>query len=372
MELVLVDEENEIKKSETLVKSRYKLKPLAIKLITTIISSVQDKDEVGHEYSIALQNFTDLASLKGHDYYKKIDDATNELFKPFKINIKGNDWEKVNWVHRCKYVEAEGLIKFQIHEDIFPMIKNLKKGNYLKYDLTNILKLRSEYSIRVYEWLKDEFNKYNRYNKSAEVVLTIDFIRERLEIPKSYGYSDIRKQILEKAENDLLENCDIKFEWEVAIKLRKAVHSIKFKIYPNNKNIKKSVMLPPYLNGYMPYVKHLRKKYSGKGKYFLLMQFELNGNKQGYYFGINNDNLVYAMGLQGGDSISLSKSEAEVVLNASYLGSTHSELYRDIVNDVTDFWEFSRDTEHKEFYGIVTKEITSVLKEFDARNVAMF
>ena len=84
--LVVVDEKNEIKKSESLVKSRYKLNPLALKLITSLISAVQSSDKPDQVYQVAIKDFIDLAELKGKDYYKKLDDATDEILsKPLLI-----------------------------------------------------------------------------------------------------------------------------------------------------------------------------------------------------------------------------------------------------------------------------------------------
>ena len=266
-DLVLIDEDSEIKKSEVLVRSRYKLKPLAIKLITSLISAVQDKDTPEQEYIFSVSNFTDLAELKGKAYHKELEKAAEELFKPFKINQKGKDWDMVNWVSKCKYRHGTGTISFQIHEDILPMIKNLKKGNYLKYDLENILKLRGEYSIRIYEMLKDVYNTNARYGKSATVIFTIQYLRDTLDIPKSYRYDNIKKQILLVSQENLLKYTDIKFDFE-EIKLSRAVHSLKFKIYPNLKNIKEDVKLPAHLENFMSYVNYLRDKYKSTSKYF--------------------------------------------------------------------------------------------------------
>ena len=371
-ELVLIDEDSDIKKSEMLVKSRYKLKPLAIKLITSLISAVQDKDTPEQEYIFSVSNFTDLAELKGNAYYKELDKATDELYKPFKINIKGKDWTKINWVHTCKYMDGEGVIKFKLHPDILPMIKNLKKGNYLKYDLVNILRLRSEYSIRMYEFLKDEYNKNARYGRKAEVLFDVDFLRERLDMPKSYQWQHIKDRVLDKAQKDLLANCDIKFDWEVATKLGKKVHSIKLKIYHNAKNMKANEKLPQHLDGFMKYSEYLNKKYSAKGTYFLQANFTLEDKKAPYFFGINKDNLIYATAPAGGESINLTKSQATIIRNVSYLCSIHSELYRELIENNTDFWEFKHDTENREFYSVVMKSIQEVIKNNDVRSKPMF
>jgi plasmid replication initiation protein len=372
MSFVLIDEEQEVRKAEALVMSRYKLNPLALKLVTTLISSVQSNDKIDQVYSISVKQFTDLAELKGNAYYKELDKATDEIFqKPVKISLGGKDWLKANWCSSIQYRSGEGIIDFQISPKLFPYILRLK-NNYLKYDLKNILSLRSDYSIRLYEFLKDEYNKNGRYGKKAEAVFDIDFLRTRFEIPKSYAYKDIRVQIIDKAQKDLLANCDIKFDWEVATKLGKKVHSIKFKIYPNAKNMKANEKLPQHLDGFMKYSEYLNKKYSTKGTYFLQANFTIEDKKAPYFFGINKNNLIYATAPAGGDSINLTKAQATIIRNISYLCSIHSELYRELIENNTDFWEFKHDTENREFYSVVIKSIQEVIKNNDVRSKPMF
>ncbi len=368
-ELVLVDEDREVRKAQALVQSRYKLNPLPLKLITTLISSVQSNDTPEQEYCIRVKDFTDLQGLKGKDYYDKLDKATDEIMmKPIKVKLSSGkkDFLKANWASSIKYVEGEGIIKFKISEDIFPYILNLKE-NYLKYDLINILSLKSDYSIRIYEWLKDEFNKNARYGKSAELILEVDYIRERLEIPESYAYKDIRVQILEKAEKDLLANCDIKFTWEIASKIRKRVSHIKFKVFPNLKNIKDDVQLPPYLASFMKYVNYLKNLYKDSQKYFLAMTYDLGNGRQAFYFGINKDGFLFAMPVDGGTAVSMTKIQSETIYNASYLCSLHSDIYRDFISTKSDIWELSKDLENKEYWGVLKTEIVKVLKENDCR-----
>lgn len=370
-ELVLIDDSIEVRKAQELVKSRYKLNPLALKLITTLIGSVQDSDEPNRVYKVRVKDFIDLQGLKGKDYYSKLDSATDEIMsKPIRIDLGGKDFFKANWCSSIIYRNGEGVIDFKISDELLPYIKDLK-NNYLKYDLINILPLRSDYSVRIYEWLKDEFNKYGRYGKKAEVILTVDFIRERLEIPKSYTYKDIRRQIIDKAKEDLEKHCDIKFTWEVSNKIGRAVSHIKFKIYPNKKEFENE-KLPAYLDTYLSYVNYLKPLYSGNSGYFIVLNIDIGNGINGYYFGINKDGYVFATPVTGGDSIRVNKSTAEKVLSASYTCSLHSEVYRDFISNKSDIWELSKDLEHKDYWGVLKKEIVEVIKNHDIRVKRLF
>lgn len=370
-ELVLFSDDIEVKKAQELVQSRYKLSPLPLKLITTLIGSVQDTDEPNKKYIIRVKDYTDLQNLKGNDYYKKLKDACYEIMsRPIIIGKKGQkDFSMFNWASSCIYKSGEGLIEFKISDELLPYIKDLK-NSYLKYDLINILQLRSDYSIRIYEWLKDEFNKNARYGKKAELILKIEFIREKLEIPISYRWDNIKTQILNKSKEDLEKNCDIKFEWEIASKNGRAISHIKFKIYPNKTNLER--VIPSFLDTFMKYTNYLRELYKGSQKFFLLMNYELGEGKQTYYFSINHDGYMYAISSTGGESKEMTKVQSELIYNASYLCSKHSEIYREFISSKSDFWELRKDTENKDYWKIIETEIITVLKEHDCRVKPMF
>jgi hypothetical protein len=325
-----------------------------------LISAVQDKDTADQEYLFSVNNFIDLAELKGKAYHKELEKAAEELFKPFKINQKGKDWDMVNWVKKCKYRHGTGTIAFQVHDDILPLIKNLKKGNYLKYDLENILRLRGEYSIRIYEMLKDEFNKNGRYNRNAETIYTVQYLRDTLEIPKSYRYDNIKQQILLVAQSNLLKYTDIKFDFEI-IKLSRAVHSIKFKIYPNLKNIKQEVKLPQHLDNFLSYVNYLRGKYAANFKYFLMGNLKLKGVKKVCRFGINAKKMMYASDVNTNEIIYPNKSESEIIYKTSYLCSLHSDIYRDFIETEQDFYD--KEVNDREYYDLIINELNRVLTD---------
>ncbi len=365
-ELVFVDERLEVKKTQELVRSRYRLKPLALKLITTLISGVQNDDTSKQEYCIRVKDFTDLQGIKGKDYYKKLDDATEEILKkPITIKLAENDFLKMNWCSSIEYKDGQGLIKFQISPKLLPYIKDLK-NNYLKYDLMNILPLRSEYSIRIYEWLKDELNKYTRYGKKAELVLELSEIVKRLEIPKSYQLIHIKERVLDKAKEDLEKNCDVSFDWEVAQKNGRKVTHIKFIIYSNKKNIA-IAQLPPYLDTFMSYVNYLKAIYKDNNSYFILMSVDIGDGRGLYYFGVDKNDYIFAMSSDGGYGKKVNKEMAEKALNASYLCSLYSEVYRDFIKNSEDIWEISRKLQYEKYWSVLGEEISNVLNEHDCR-----
>jgi len=335
---------------------------------------VQKEDMPEQEYVISIRDYVEKSELKGNSANENLKEACFEIMsKPIYIGKKGTkDFLIVNWASSCRYIDGDAIIKFRISPDLLPYIINLKE-KYLKYNIKNILSLRSEYVIRLYEWLKDELNTKARYGKSAEIIITVEELREKFEIPVSYQWQHMKERILNKAQKDFLKYTDIKFDWEVASKIRKAVYSIKFKIYKNDKNIEIDEKLPTYLNTFLDFVNWLRERYFDTDKYFLFGNFKYEEleKKGNYFFGIDKKNLVFAMHRDGGYGKTLSKSKAQMILNTAYLCALHSEIYREMLINKEDFFEMYEKAEYIDLFNLAVKEIIEVLKKHNPREMPL-
>ena len=228
----------EVKKSEAIVKARYKLSPLAIKFISVIISNLKRSDDINEEYVLKVKDFKELTGQKTKRIYELIDEALNDLLKnPLTIPLgdEKNSILKANWVSGAVYNEGE--VRFMIYPKLRPFLLEVKE-KFLKYKLENILPLKSSYVIRLYEILKDWFELNNRYGNKTEKIISVDEFREVLEIPRSYQYSShIKKLILKKAQSEFETYTDIVFDFEEIKSGRKITH-LKFLIKPNPKKVK--------------------------------------------------------------------------------------------------------------------------------------
>ena len=238
MKIIRANKNLEVRKSEAIVKARYKLSPLAIKFISVVISNLKRSDDINEEYIVKVKDFQELTRQKTKRIYELIDEALNDLLKnPLTIPL-GDDKNsilKANWVSGAIYNDGE--VRFMIYPKLRTFLLEVKE-KYLKYKLENILSLRSSYVIRLYEILKDYLELNKRYNRKAEKIISLDEFRQMLEIPKSYQYSShIKKLILEKAKEQLAKHTDIIFDYEEIKTSRKVTH-LKFIIKDNKKNKK--------------------------------------------------------------------------------------------------------------------------------------
>jgi plasmid replication initiation protein len=211
-----------------------------------------DDDEF-KQYTVKLSEFKELTGTTGNEVFKYVDVMTNELMSnPFWV---GN--VKLNWVSMAKYLEGEGVVVFEIHRLLKPYLLELKK-NFVQYDITNILLLKSGYVIRLYELCKDHLNQKKRYDKNDKngVVfeMKIEELRELFEIPKSYLYKDIRVHILDKAKKQFSDKTDISIGYEER-KIGRRVDSIFIFVNENNKGSN------DYLKDIQSFISYIRKSF---------------------------------------------------------------------------------------------------------------
>ena len=285
----------EVKKADVVVKARYKLNPLPLKFVTALIAGLKRSDDINEEYVFKVKDFKELTGLKRKDLYWAVKEAVRELLdKP--LHIPTDDgFIMCNWISGGHYIENAGEVRFMIYPKLRPYLLEAQK-KFLKYKLENILPLRSGYSIRMYEILKDIYEEKKRYNKKPEKIFSIEDLRKMLEVPRSYPYggsSGIKYRMVEKAKSDLAKYTDIKFDYEEIKTGRKVTH-IKFIIEENPKNAKKLEDKNKYsfLATKRSFVNYLRKHYVNKP---IIEAPNKNANGQMSKWSINPQGLIYDM-----------------------------------------------------------------------------
>jgi plasmid replication initiation protein len=255
-----------VKEPEELILMKGDFSEGALKLMAYLIA-ILEKDKVIYQINIKeyLKKFD-----KKIGNYNYLHGVAKELSQTqFEINDRFNKrFEIYNFVSGVTY--KDGILKVEFSTMLMEYLLKIK-NKYLRYDIKNIMSLNSKYSIRLYKILKDRFEQESRYNKRAELKISLDKLREVFEIPKSYLYansSGIKKRILEKAKAEFMKHTDIIFDYE-EIKTGRKVTAIKFLIRLNPKNMEDNYNKNDnYFKSRASFVKFLRDNYAGNGKYF--------------------------------------------------------------------------------------------------------
>jgi len=200
-------------KENSLVNARYKLNPIELKLVLYAIANIDRNDMDFWKFSLKISDL----GIQSHMLKRA---ARSLMTKVFEIKEPGG-WLMISWFSSIRYKEKSGIIEMQFDPNLKPYLLQLKK-NFTAYNLKSVLPMRSHYSIRLYELLK-------QYSKIGHRTFNIDDLRNILKIPGSYMWKDIKRQILDKAESEINQYSDIEISYE-PIKTGRAFTAVSFKI----------------------------------------------------------------------------------------------------------------------------------------------
>lgn len=237
---------NIIKQDYHLVNAKYKLNTSEIKFILTALSQIDTDDKEFKEYEIKVSELE--AKLQSEQNETRLKQFAKRLMsKP--LEVPTNDgWIIFNWFSKIQYVKGQSKFIVRIDKDLKPYLLELKE-RFVKYNLRYILPLTSNYSIRLYQLLKE-------YEKLTRRTFTVVELQDLLQVPNSLKrYDNFKRKVLQVAEKELIENCDFFFEFE-EIKEGRKVNEILFRIKPNSKNIldKQPSLFVPDASKYIQYI----------------------------------------------------------------------------------------------------------------------
>ena len=273
----------EVAKSETMVLGSGSLSPTELKLLNLIMANV-DYTKPNKTYTFNLKELINILDLtKNKDAYNRLKKAFFALQRTIFYITEETNPDKFLSIQLLGVVMGEkGKIKYEISGYLLKEIVNLK-SKFLKYDITNIIKLKNKYLIKLYEILKDSFEKHYRYDHTPCVAfeITLKELYSLLNIPESYNYYKIKQRILKKAEQDITTQTDINFSFKEIKSGRKIVKLI-FKVSKKIKVEKKDNPLPepkkkekveaPTLspNALKKFRTEILTNYNNQDKYFLI------------------------------------------------------------------------------------------------------
>jgi plasmid replication initiation protein len=241
----LLNEKSLVTKSNNLVEARYHFSIWETRVFTKLVSLIQPTDKDLHNYRLHIKDLVQFFGLNDKDAYAKIKEVPENLLKkvvtiPY-TNKEGDiRFLKTGLIAQATIPEKrEGYIELAFHPTLKPYLLELQQ-TFLSYDIRNVLKISSVYSIRIYELLKQ-----------YEVIGIREFdlieLKQILGISEKYKlYGHFKDRIISKAQKDLNEYTDILFDFKEKKKGRKVIGLI-FSIYPNKKNeenLDKSLLLP--------------------------------------------------------------------------------------------------------------------------------
>ena len=219
--------------SNKLIEASYRLRLGQQKFLRLMASRIKKDDEDLKSYKFKVADIMELFNTKNKSNYSEIPRQIKELMGNVLTFKVGKKTTYVPFLALAENDEGSGILSVQFHPVLKSMYICLNKENpFTIYELSNTLKLRSIYSLRFYELLK-------QYQKIGSRVMSIEDIRKLFELTTTEykRYNDFKRKIIFQAQKELKEKTDISFEFE-EIKTVRKVTSLKFYIKINKSNIK--------------------------------------------------------------------------------------------------------------------------------------
>jgi plasmid replication initiation protein len=222
--------------SNDLVHAKYDMSLWEKRVFTYAIMHIAKEDT---QFNVMRFNIYDILKFfqvgRGAKAYEIIREVPKKLDKVIEIPYLSEKGRlRYGYVRLLKSYSLPGdadddnqYIELCFNDDLKKDLLELR-DKFTLYDSKNIIGLQSVYSFRFFELLKS-------YEFRGEIEMEIGHIRDFLKLGDKYeAFKDLRTNIIEKAQADLKENCDIVFEFE-AKKTGNKFTSIVFKIRKNRK-----------------------------------------------------------------------------------------------------------------------------------------
>jgi plasmid replication initiation protein len=212
-----------IVKSNYIIEASYKLSIGEQRIIYVLTSMIKPEDKEFKPYRINIKEFAEIIGVKTKDIYYQVHKYIESLRDRDLTIRKQNSVLKMKWLSSAEYFSNDGYIELCFDPKLKPYLL-LLKDRFTKLSLTQMVSFTSQYSARIYEFLK----QYEKLNKRIFVIeqLKCDL---GISIDEYKMYADFKRKILIVATKEINDKSDLYVDFE-EIKTGRKVTSIKFNI----------------------------------------------------------------------------------------------------------------------------------------------
>jgi hypothetical protein len=213
-----------------LVNARFDLNTTESRLFLALLARVQREDTTFAKCQISAREI--MGPTASNSIYEKVrkmlKDFTGRTLLIEKLGPDGRPQKKPSFtviplLAYATYIEGEGMIEAQFNDLLRDYLLELR-DNFTKAQLTELLKLKSSSSYRIY-WLLREYAAFGKRT------IRLDELKAILGLSKEYDrFNNFRARVLERAREELAQT-DLPFTYE-PIKQGREVTEIRFRFQP--------------------------------------------------------------------------------------------------------------------------------------------
>ena len=234
------------KSNQIVQKSRYDFSMAEQRMIAYICSKIKPIEVIDKAKGVPFQldyefRIIDYCRICGIEDNGRVYEECKSLLKGLRdksmwLTLEDGSETVVGWLDRVTTNKRSGIAKIRIDDRLAPYLFDLK-SKFLSYGLKNILNMKSQYSIRLYELLKSYHDMriaQTTKNQMQKISWTIelDELKKKLMVEnvKTYdNFAGFKRRVLEVSQKEINELTDISIYFEPVTKGRKT-EKVKFTI----------------------------------------------------------------------------------------------------------------------------------------------
>ena len=231
----MLDERYIVEKSKALVWAQFQdYSPGELKILDTYLSRIDPRKPESSLVTFTKKEYAELMGLDSDIRTEQLKSYTGGLLS----NVVTIDLPEKGYVQyplfseaKCYLDEKSGQVTIEVdcNQKLKPAFFDIARNGYVRYQLKNIISLKSQYSVRLYPKLKDRPFGWK---------VSVAELREMLgATAASYDvFKDFNKHVLQKAVKEINEITDITVTTE-NIRKGRSVESIQFTVTEKNPHV---------------------------------------------------------------------------------------------------------------------------------------
>lgn len=206
-------------KSNQLIEARYRLSLQESRVILWLLMQICPDDEDFKQHKIDVKEFAQMIGTEVDNQYSKLRSVTKRLVqRAIEIyDSEKKEWLQVSWLSSIKYQSTKGCVLLRFDPELKPYLLKLK-GHFTKLEVTDLLQLKSIYSIKIFELLK-------QYEVIGKRTISVDDLRTYCGIQKGEyrNYNAIKLYIIERAAAEINAKTEYEIDYKEIKDARKIV-----------------------------------------------------------------------------------------------------------------------------------------------------
>lgn len=207
--MVLDFSNNFVIKGNSLVNASFSYSRNEQKVALVVISLIDTRATNFKSITLRVLDLANTLSVVPEVFYRDLTNITNSLLNKPIVIYRKEEVVKTTLLTTAVYNETLGTIEVVVNDTLKPYLLQ-QKGNFTKYNLKNIVKLKSKYSIRMYEILMSHAYQKNYIVKVSELKTVLGVLHK----PCYQKYADFKRGLIEPVIDEINALTDIRVTYK--------------------------------------------------------------------------------------------------------------------------------------------------------------